>query len=231
MMKIEDLSLRGKITEYLRQFVTESRQTRLAEILGNRTRHVTVVLEDLFQAQNISAVLRTCDCYGVQDVYVIQHRNEFEANKEISMGADKWLTIHEFPQNEHNVKECIDRLHEQGYWVAATLPDEQKRTIFDLPVEQKTAFLFGTELTGLSEEAIKYADGNVLIPMYGFTESFNISNSAAIILSHFTEKMRHSSVKWQLSDEEKEELYFEWLQKSVKDPDGLIRQYFSRSDL
>ena len=231
MMKIEDLSLREKIIEYLKQFVTENRQARLAEILGNRTRHVTVVLEDLFQAQNISAVLRTCDCYGVQDVYVIQHRNEFEANKEISMGADKWLTIHEFPHSEHNVKECIDRLHEQGYWVADTLPDEQKRTIFDLPVEQKTAFLFGTELTGLSEEAVKYADGNVLIPMYGFTESFNISNSAAIILSHFTEKMRHSSVKWQLSDEEREELFFEWLQKSVKDPDGLIRQYFSRSDL
>lgn len=227
MMTIEDKFLREEVATYLKQFVTESRQQRLAEIIANRTRHVTVVLEDLFQAQNISAVLRTCDCYGVQDVYVIQHRNEFEANKEISMGADKWLTIHEFPHREHNVKECIDRLHEQGYWVAATLPDEQKRTIFDLPVEQKTAFLFGTELTGLSDEAVKYADGNVLIPMYGFTESFNISNSAAIILSHFTEKMRHSAANWHLSDEEKEELYFEWLQKSVKDPDGLI-DYFMK---
>lgn len=226
-MTIEDKALREKVTTYLKQFVTETRQQRLSEIIANRTRHVTVVLEDLFQAQNISAVLRTCDCYGVQDVYVIQHRNEFEANKEISMGADKWLTIHEFPHSENNVKECIDRLHEQGYWVAATLPDEQKRTIFDLPVEQKTAFLFGTELTGLSDDAIKYADGNVLIPMYGFTESFNISNSAAIILSHFSEKMRHSSVKWQLSDEEKEELFFNWLQKSVKDPDGLI-DYFMK---
>ena len=226
-MTIKEKKLREEITAYLKQFVTESRQQRLAEIIENRTRHVTVVLEDLFQAQNISAVLRTCDCYGVQDVYVIQHRNEFEANKEISMGADKWLTIHEFPHSEHNVKECIDRLHEEGYWVAATLPDEQKRTIFDLPVKQKTAFLFGTELTGLSEEAVKYADGNVLIPMYGFTESFNISNSAAIILSHFTEKMRHSTTKWHLSDEEKEELYFEWLQKSVKDPDGLI-DYFMK---
>ena len=231
MMTIEDISLRTEVAAYLKQFVTENRQQRLAEIIEHRTRHVTVVLEDLFQAQNISAVLRTCDCYGVQDVYVIQHRNEFEANKEISMGADKWLTIHEFPHSEHNVKECIDRLHEQGYWVAATLPDEQKRTIFDLPVEQKTAFLFGTELTGLSEEAIKYADGNVLIPMYGFTESFNISNSAAIILSHFTEKMRHSNVNWQLTDKEKEELYFDWLQKSVKDPDGLIRQYFKSTKL
>lgn len=231
MIKTEDYELREKLVEYLQQFVTKSRQARLTEILQNRTRHVTVVLEDLFQAQNISAVLRTCDCYGVQDVHVIQHRNAFEANKDISMGADKWLTIHSYPHSEHNVKDCIDRLHEQGYWVAATLPDERKRTIFDLPVEQKTAFLFGTELTGLSEEAIKYADGNVLIPMYGFTESFNISNSAAIILSHFSEKMRRSDVKWQLSDEEKAELYFEWLQKTVKDPDGLIRQYFNRFGL
>ena len=226
-MTIKDKTLQKEIAAYLKQFVTESRQQRLSEVIANRTRHVTVVLEDLFQAQNISAVLRTCDCYGVQDVYVIQHRNEFEANKEISMGADKWLTIHEYPHREHNVKECIDRLHEQGYWVVATLPDERKRTIFDLPVEQKTAFLFGTELTGLSEEAVKYADGNVLIPMYGFTESFNISNSAAIILSHFTERMRRSNVRWQLSDEEKEEIYFDWLQKSVKDPDGLI-DYFMK---
>lgn len=228
MVKIEDKHLRDSVVEYLQQFITESRQARLTEILQNRTRHVTVVLEDLFQAQNISAVLRTCDCYGVQDVHVIQHRNEFEPNKDISMGADKWLSIHEYPHSDHNVKKCINQLHEQGYWVAATLPDEQKRTIFDLPVERKTAFLFGTELTGLSDEAIRYADGNVLIPMYGFTESFNISNSAAIILSHFSEKMRRSEVNWHLSEEEKEELYFEWLQKSVKDSETIIKHFLSR---
>lgn len=228
MVKIEDKHLRDSVVEYLQQFITESRQARLTEILQNRTRHVTVVLEDLFQAQNISAVLRTCDCYGVQDVHVIQHRNEFEPNKDISMGADKWLSIHEHPHSDHNVKKCIDQLHEQGYWVAATLPDEQKRTIFDLPVERKTAFLFGTELTGLSDEAIRYADGNVLIPMYGFTESFNISNSAAIILSHFSEKMRRSEINWHLSEEEKEELYFEWLQKSVKDSETIIKHFLSR---
>jgi tRNA (guanosine-2'-O-)-methyltransferase len=230
MKRIEDKNLRDKVVAYLEQFVTEERQARLTEILANRTRHVTVVLEDLFQTQNISAVLRTCDCYGVQDVHVIKHRNEFEVHKDISMGADKWLSIHQYPHSEHNVKDCIDRLHEQGYWVAATLPDEQKRTIFDLPVERKTAFLFGTELTGLSDEAIKYADGNVLIPMYGFTESFNISNSAAIILSHFSERMRHSEAQWQLPAEEKEELYFEWLQKSIKNPDGVIDYFLKHQD-
>lgn len=231
MRKIEDKQIRDQLVEFLQQFVSEPRQARLTEVLENRTRHVTVVLEDLFQTQNISAVLRTCDCYGIQDVHVIQNRNEFEIHKDISMGADKWLTIQEYPHSDHNVKDCIDRLHEAGYWVAATLPDERRRTIFDLPVEQKTAFLFGTELTGLSEDAIRYADGNVLIPMYGFTESFNISNSAAIILSHFSERMRHSEVQWKLSEEEREELYFEWLQKSVKDPDGLIAHYMKSSGL
>jgi tRNA (guanosine-2'-O-)-methyltransferase len=231
MIKIKEKDLRDRVVAYLQQFVTEERQARLSEVLQFRTRHLTVVLEDLFQTQNISAVLRTCDCYGIQDVHVIKHRNEFEVHKDISMGADKWLSIHEYPHSDHNVKDCIDRLHEQGYWVAATLPDERKRTIFDLPVEQKTAFLFGTELTGLSEEAVRYADGNVLIPMYGFTESFNISNSAAIIVSHFSEKMRRSDVNWQLSDEERDELYFEWLQKSVKDPDGLIAYYMKSAVL
>lgn len=231
MRKIEDKQLRDQLVEYLQQFVSETRQERLAEVLENRTRHITVVLEDLFQTQNISAVLRTCDCYGIQDVHVIPHRNAFEIHKDISMGADKWLTIQDYPHSDHNVKDCIDRLHEQGYWVAATLPDERRRTIFDLPVEQKTAFLFGTELTGLSEDAIRYADGNVLIPMYGFTESFNISNSAAIILSHFSERMRRSDVQWKLSEDERNELYFEWLQKSVKDPDGLIAYYMKNNGL
>ena len=229
MVKLDNPKLRERIVEYLQQFVNEERQARLKEVLGNRTRHVTVVLEDLFQTQNISAVLRTCDCYGVQDVHVIKNRNDFEIHKAISMGADKWLSINEYPHREGNVKACIDRLHEQGYWVAATLPDEQKRTIFDIPVERKTAFLFGTELTGLSDEAIKYADGNVLIPMYGFTESFNISNSAAIILSHFTEKMRHSDVNWQLSDEERDQIYFEWLQKTVKDSDTIIEHFLKKN--
>ena len=227
-MKIEDKLLRENITAYLKQFVTENRQQRLSEIIANRTRHVTVVLEDLFQAQNISAVLRTCDCYGVQDVHVIQHRNEFEANKEISMGADKWLTIYEYPHSEHNVKDCIDRLHEQGYWVAATLPDERKRTIFDLPVEQKTAFLFGTELTGLSEEAIKYADGNVLIPMYGFTESFNISVCAALSLFYLTEKMRASDIKWRLTDEEQTTLKLYWSMQVIRDGEKVMKQLLER---
>ena len=228
MRQIEDLHLRDKLTAYLEQFVTEERKARLLEVLANRTRHVTVVLEDLYQTQNISAVMRSCECYGVQDAYIVENRNTFEIHKDISMGADKWLTLHHYPHAAHNMRQCIDDLHAQGYYVVATLPDEKRTTINDLPLERKTAFLFGTELTGLSEEAVKYADGNVLIPMYGFTESFNISNSAAIILSHFTERLRHSDINWRLTQEEHDALYFEWLQKSLRDPDGMIAHFLKQ---
>ena len=226
-MQIEDKKLRAKLIEGLEQFVTDERKERLLSVLDNRTRHVTVVLEDLYQTQNISAVMRSCECYGIQDAYIVENRNTFEIHKDISMGADKWLTLHHYPHSEHNVKQCIDDLHARGYTVIATLPDEKRTTIMDLPVERKTAFLFGTELTGLSEEAVHYADGAALIPMYGFTESFNISNSAAIILSHFSERLRHSEVDWKLTPDEREELYFKWLQKSIRNSESLIRHLSS----
>ena len=227
MIQITDTEVRKKLINHLSQFVTDSRKARLEEVLSNRTRHVTVVLEDLYQTQNSSAVMRSCECYGIQDAYIVENRNEFEIHKDISMGADKWLTLHHYPHAEHNMKHCIDDLHAKGYTVVATLPDEKKTTIQDLPIDRKTAFLFGTELTGLSEEAVQYADCNALIPMYGFTESFNISNSAAIILSHFSERLRHSDVDWHLSEEEREILYFDWLQKSVRDPEGIIKHYLA----
>lgn len=226
-MKIDNPTLRKELITHLEQFVTDNRKARLMEVLHNRTRHITVVLEDLFQTQNISAVMRSCECYGIQDAYIVENRNEFIVHQDISMGSDKWLTLHRYPNAEHNMKQCIDDLHAKGYKVVATLPDEKKTTIHDLPIEEKTAFLFGTELTGLSEEAIKYADCNALIPMYGFTESFNISNSAAIILSSFSERMRHSNVQWSLNEEESDELYFEWLQKSMRDAEGVIRQFLA----
>ncbi len=219
--------LQAQLIDYLSDFVTDVRKERLQEVLGNRTRHITVVLEDLFQTQNISAVMRSCECYGIQDAYIIENRNEFEIHKDISMGADKWLTLHHYPHAENNVKQCIDDLHAKGYTVIATLPDEKRTTIHDLPIDRKTAFLFGTELTGLSEEAVKYADGSALIPMYGFTESFNISNSVAIILSSFSERLRHSDVKWQLSEDEHRELYLEWLQKSLRDPEPMVKRFLS----
>lgn len=225
-------SLRAEVSEYLTQFVNEQRIERLRSVLEQRTRHVTVILENLFQTQNASAVLRSCECYGVQDVHVVENEYEFQIHSAITMGSDKWLTVHRYNDVKlNNLQSCIHHLKEKGYTIVATLPNDDSLYLEDLPIEQPTAFLFGTELDGLSEEAIKLADKTVKIPMYGFTESFNISNSVAIILSNFIERVKKSSVKSSLSKEEQEELFFEWLQKSIKTPDLLIDHFLKSKNL
>ncbi|MBP5710280.1 MAG: RNA methyltransferase [Bacteroidales bacterium] len=226
-MEIKDKQLIVQLSEYLRGFVTEERDNRIREVLEKRTRHVTVAVEDLYQTQNISAVLRTCECYGVQDVHVIENENEFQIHSAISMGSNKWLTLHRYKNEAHNTARCIEALKAKGYTVVATLPNDDSLYLDELPVEEPTAFLFGTELTGLSEEAVALCDKSMKIPMYGFTESFNISNSAAITLSSFVERVRKSQVKWQLTDYEYNELYFDWLQKSIRNSDFIINKYLN----
>ncbi|MBQ7490253.1 MAG: RNA methyltransferase [Bacteroidales bacterium] len=226
-MEIKDKQLIVQLSEYLRGFVTEERDNRIREVLEKRTRHVTVAVEDLYQTQNISAVLRTCECYGVQDVHVIENENEFQIHSAISMGSNKWLTLHRYKNEAHNTARCIEALKAKGYTVVATLPNDDSLYLDELPVEEPTAFLFGTELTGLSEEAVALCDKSMKIPMYGFTESFNISNSAAITLSSFVERVRKSQVKWQLSVDEYNELYFDWLQKSIRNSDFIINKYLN----
>ena len=218
--------IRRNVIQYLSGFVTEQRLQRICSVLAQRTRYATVVVEDLFQTQNISAVLRTCECYGIQDVHIIENENEFQVHKAISMGANKWLTLHHYYEN--NNKECVAYLKEKGYTVVATLPNDDSLYLDELPVNQPTAFLFGTELKGLSPELIALADKTVKIPMYGFTESFNISNSVAIILSDFVKRIRNSNLKISLSEEEKERLLLEWLQKSIKTPRLLIEDFLRR---
>ena len=218
------LEVKRSLLPYLRTFITEERDARILEVLANRTRHFTVVLEDLYQTQNISAVMRTCECYGVQDVHIIEKENEFIIHDAISMGSNKWLTLHNYKNEPGNVARCADWLHANGYKLIATLPAENSVFVDDLPVDEKTAFFFGTELTGLSDEAVAVCDGAVKIPMYGFTESFNISNSVAILTSNMTERLRRSQVDWRLSPDEHDELYFEWLCKSIRNIDLILKR-------
>jgi tRNA (guanosine-2'-O-)-methyltransferase len=222
-----DIILRKKLIDYLESFLTEERKMLLHKVLQNRTRHITVVVEDLYQMQNISAVMRSCECVGIQDIHIVEGENDFQIHKAIAMGADKWLTLKHYQKENDPMLTCINDLKTKGYRIVATLPDDNSCFLEDLPLDKPLAFLFGTELTGLSKEAIAAADKTVKIPMHGFTNSFNISNSVAIIVSYCIEKLRKSSVHWQLSEEEKEELLFDWVQKSINKPELLINRYLS----
>jgi tRNA (guanosine-2'-O-)-methyltransferase len=209
------------LIKFLSGCVTDERWERFNSVIGNRTKHLTVVLEDIYQSHNISAVLRSCECFGVQDVHIIEQRNAFEVNSQIDLGSSKWLTIH-----KHNSTKCLTSLKQKGYRIIATSPNVDDCSLYDLNIDNKTALVFGTELNGLSDEAYSLADGFMKIPMFGFTESFNISVTVALSLHYLTDILRKSEVKWQLSEHEKNDILLEWLKESVKDSEKIIKHYY-----
>ncbi|MDT8392320.1 MAG: RNA methyltransferase [Bacteroidales bacterium] len=214
-----DQQEKAQLLAYLEQFISENKLQLFNNIIENRTRHITVVLEDIYQSQNASAVIRTCDCFGIQDVHIIENRNSYSINPDVALGASKWLRLKKYNQQEHNTLSCYESLREQGYRIVATTPHKADTKLDELNFDGKLALVFGTELEGLSGKAISHADEHVKIPMYGFTESFNISVSAAIILHHLTEKLRASNIDWRLSATEKTDTRLSWVRRVIRHPE------------
>lgn len=174
------------------------------------------MLEDIFQSHNTSAALRSCDCFGVQDVYIIEQKHKFELHENIAKGSAQWLSLKHFNQKDvNNTEQCYADLKKEGYLIAATTPHKNDFLIDTLPLQQKVALVFGTEQEGLSSYALEHADLYVKIPMYGFTESFNISVSVAICLYETTHRLRMSALDWRLTEDEIVDLQLEWLGKST----------------
>lgn len=217
------------LLEYLLSFTTDNKRELIASRILERTRHITVVLEDIYQPQNASAVLRTSDCFGIQDVHVIENTNEYEINPRVVHGAAKWLNLHKYNEVHDNTTDCIQKLKKKGYSIVATSPHANSVSLHDLPLDKPVALMFGTEKLGLSSTAIEQADELMYIPMYGFTESLNISVSAAICLQHLAHRLRQTDVNWQLPEEEKHLLSLDWAKNVLKDPEGLERRFWEEN--
>jgi len=214
---------------FLEGYVTEARKERMFHTLSNRTRQLTVVLEDIFQAMNASAVLRHCDALGVQDVHIIENRNRWRTNKDVDLGTAQWLTIQRYNEQKNNTRQALQSLKKQGYSIVATTPHENSITLEDLnPSEQKLALVFGTEKTGISDIVKEEADQFMAIPMYGFVESFNISASCAMTLYQLVHRLRRERDDWGLSEPEREEIYHQWLKKSVKHSSHLLDHWHKK---
>ena len=216
------------LLDYLLNFLSENKKNLFEKIIEDRTKHVTVVLEDIFQPQNASAVLRTCDVFGIQDVHIIENENEYNVNPRVVHGASKWITLHKYNQKENNTLDCIKKLKSDGYKVYGTTPHTEDCLIQDIPLNDKLALMFGTEMTGLSDIAMENVDGFVKIPMYGFTESLNISVSASICLYELSKRLKKSESDWQLSEEEKIDQLIIWSKKVIKDGQSIEDLYLSK---
>lgn len=213
------------LRDHFSGMVTENRWNLFEKVSSARTRYITVAVENLFQSHNASAVIRTCECFGVQDVHFIENEYEYQINDEISMGSHKWINIHRYNTGTMSTAECLDSLRNQQYRLVATVPRPDAVSIYDFDVTNgKFALLFGTEKQGLSEEALSMADEFLYIPMQGFTESFNISVSAALSLFHLTHEMR-TKVNWKLSETELLDLQIDWLRKTIKESEQIESRF------
>jgi len=162
--------------EFLSYYITDRKKQIICDNIKERTRYITVVLEDIFQPQNASAVLRTCDCFGIQDVHIIENQNAYNINPDVVLGATQWLTLKNYNKKENNTLDAIKELKSKGYRIIATTLSDKNTSLNDFQLNKgKSALFFGTEQTGLSSDVIENADEFLKIPMYGFTESFNIS--------------------------------------------------------
>ena len=205
------------LINHMSEFVTGERLELFHRVLGERTRYITVLLEDIFQSQNGSAVLRTCDCTGIQDVHIVEERNEYEINPDVSLGSDQWLTLHYYNRGEDNLSDAVAALKKEGYRIVATSPHKEGTSPESFDLEKgKAALLFGTELNGLTEQALELADEFIQIPMVGFTESYNISVSAAVILYSLRKRLEGSELEWRIGEEERNPILLEWLRRSIK---------------
>jgi tRNA (guanosine-2'-O-)-methyltransferase len=166
-------------------FLGDERRRRVDEVVANRTRTLTVVMEAFCDPQNVNAVLRTCEAFGVQALHAIEGpMKPFDRNKKISQNADKWLDLRRWP----STRECLAHLREEGFAIYATHLDERSRPLGELSFAGKVALVFGNEHRGVSDEALALADATYAIPMRGFVQSFNVSVAAAISLAKAVER-------------------------------------------
>jgi tRNA (guanosine-2'-O-)-methyltransferase len=218
----------SKLTEYLAGFLTEKRKQKIEEVLEGRTRHITVALENIFHSPNASAIVRTCECFGIQDMHFIREEKDCKINADVVQGASKWVSINDYQATG----ECVSKLKDNGYSIVATTLREGENIMPEsLPVDRKLALFFGAEETGLSDKLHDAADYFVKIPMRGFTQSFNISVSAALLLQVLAKKMEANGIETGLSEKEKAELRLQWHKNSIKNIEAILKRYYTNCNL
>ncbi len=213
-----------KILAEFYDIISDNKKEMFDRIAAERTKHITLAIENVYQEHNASAVLRSCDCFGIQELHVIEKDNQYKVQRDIALGAGRWVDMYNYNRGEQVTKDCIDKLKSQGYTIVATTPHTEN-TIHDLDLSKPIALIFGTERKGISSEVEEMADTFVKIPMYGFTESFNISVSAALMLHTLRERLENSNFLWKLSPEEQTSLKIKWCRKILNSGEKLEKHF------
>lgn len=214
-----------RLYQMLSEHLTERKRELFETVLNQRTRYFTAVLEDIYQAQNTSAIIRSAEAWGMQDLHVVENRFSFSHHRRIARGANDWLTMHRYNDDRNNSETCFKALKEKGYSVVVTALHHEAVPLEEIDLTKKVAIVMGTELTGASETAIAMADQKIIIPMYGFTESLNVSVASGVIMQYISQEIRKRGCDWPLSEEEKLALKVEWARKTIYWSDHIVEMY------
>jgi tRNA (guanosine-2'-O-)-methyltransferase len=194
------------------EYITEERKNKIIKVLSQRTRFLTVLMENFFDPRNIAAVIRTCDAFGIQDLHVLELDHPFFISRRVSKGADNWLNIYKYNQTELAVSE----MRKKGYQLFYADPDPSHPNLDELDLSRKTALVFGQEKNGISPQMIKLCDGGFRIPLHGFVDSFNVSVACALTLHHCTNRLlKNPPPDYHIPSGDKEILLQHWLARNT----------------
>ena len=210
-----------EIYDYLQQFLTNERLSKIEHFSIESSDFVLPVMEDVYQFRNAAAIVRSVEACGFHHVVALEEENVFNPNLKVTKGAETWVQVEKMPNNLDSLKEIKSR----GYRILAVSPEKNATMLPDYEVKEPIALVFGTELEGVSDEILDFADETLAIPMFGFTKSFNVSVAAAICMYELKQKLMKSGIEYQLSDEKLLELKIRWAKNSIKSSEQILERF------
>ena len=210
-----------EIYDYLQQFLTDERLSKIKHFSKESSDFVFPVMEDVYQFRNAAAIVRSVEACGFHHVVALEEENVFNPNLKVTKGAETWVQVEKMPNNLDSLKEIKSR----GYRILAVSPEKNATMLPDYEVKEPIALVFGTELEGVSDEILDFADETLAIPMFGFTKSFNVSVAAAICMYELKQKLMKSGIEYQLSDQKLLELKIRWAKNSIKSSEQILERF------
>ena len=210
-----------KTFEYLKQFLTDERLSKIEFYAQESSDFVLPVMEDIFQFRNAAAIVRSVEACGFHKIVAMESENEFNPNLRVTKGAETWVEVEKMPHQLESLK----KIKEKGYKILAVSPEKNAIMLPDYDLKEPVALVFGTEKEGVTEEILDFADETVAIPMYGFTKSFNVSVAAAICFYDLKQKLVKSDLDYKLSNKKLWELKVRWAKNSIKSGEEILQKY------
>ena len=210
--------------DYLKQFLTDERLSKIEHFSQESSDFVLPVMEDVYQFRNAAAIVRSVEACGFHHVVALEEENVFNPNLKVTKGAETWVKVEKMPNNLDSLKEIKNR----GYKILAVSPENNATMLPDYEVKEPIALVFGTELEGVSDEILDFADETLAIPMFGFTKSFNVSVAAAICMYELKQKLMKSGIDYKLSEEKLLEMKIRWTVNSIRSGEELLERFLNR---